>query len=263
MKFIDMHTHTYPDKVAERAIKSLASTIGRSDAYTNGTFEDTLVKMREWNIDAFAPLNIVTNPKNQSSATAYSASLKRDNVFPFGSIHPECGDIRAAARDIKEAGLYGIKLHPDYQMFHVDEPRVFPIYEACIEFNLPVVFHAGFDPYSPDEIHAPPEKLRAVANAFPTLQIIAAHLGGELMWNDVESYLVGLPNVWFDTAMLAGYVPENQAKRIIENHRRIVFGSDCPWHPSSVEVGFIRSLHLDAELEGDIFHRNAEKLLGL
>lgn len=52
------------------------------------------------------------------------------------------------------------------------------------------------------------------------------------MWDDVETFLTGLENVYFDTAMAATYMQDPQiAMRIINKHpiENIFMGSDCPW----------------------------------
>lgn len=46
---------------------------------------------------------------------------------------------------IKALGLKGVKLHPDYQRFLVDDPRCIPIYEKISRLGLITVFHTGLD----------------------------------------------------------------------------------------------------------------------
>ncbi len=262
MKIIDFHTHTYPDKIAQSAILKLESIIN-AKSYCSGKYLDTIVQMRNWGIDGFVPLNIVTNPSQHKASIEYSASLKAKNVFPFGSVYPLSLEAIPALDDIKSAGLFGVKLHPDYQGFMVDDEAVFPVYERCEALGLPIIFHSGFDFISPNLVHCSPQSLAKVADIFPNLTIIAAHLGGYRRWDDVEKYLVGKENVWFDTALLYGIIERAQARRIIIAHKKVLFGSDCPWHSPKEEAAFIRSLSLGEELLDKIFSENAIKLLNI
>ena len=63
----------------------------------------------------------------------------------FGSVHPSHPDALKELERIHALGIKGIKFHPDYQYFFVDEERMFPIYEKCGKLGLIVVFHAGWD----------------------------------------------------------------------------------------------------------------------
>ena len=132
---------------------------------------------------------------------------------------------------IRQLGLHGIKLHPDYQGFFADEPRMLPIYRRCAQLGLPVLFHAGFDPVSPQVRHASPEALARIAEAVPELTQIAAHLGGVLQWDEAERLLVGRKNVYLDTAFASHSIDPSQFERIVQRHgaERILFASDCPW----------------------------------
>lgn len=262
MKIIDIHTHIYPDKVAQKTIEELKRVADVTEA-CDGTFSGTVESMERWGIDGFAALNILMNPARQNEATEFSASLKRPNILPFSSLHPDTPDKEGAVKHIRELGLYGIKMHPDYQGFFIDDERMLGIYELCESYDLPIILHMGYDPYSPEAVHGLPEALKRMARQFPRLQFIGAHMGGRLRLGEVEEHLVGLDNVWLDTSMSEGFVEEERAKRIIENHGGVIFGSDCPWHSPLVEIDFIKRLGLGDRREEAIFSGNAIKLLKL
>ena len=79
---------------------------------------------------------------------------------------------------IREMGLHGLKLHPDYQDYRADDRAAYPVYEQAQALGLPIVFHAGYDPLSPKLIHTTPAMLRRITADFPRLQVVAAHMGG-------------------------------------------------------------------------------------
>lgn len=265
LNYIDFHVHAFADKIAARTIAALSEAAWTKPA-TNGTMSDTEDTMRRWGVDGFVLLSIATKPSQHLVCNNWAASAKSDHVFPFGSIHPDGEDVFAELERIKALGLYGIKLHPDYQHFHVDEPRMIPIYKKCGELGLPIIFHAGLDPISPSDIHCTPEMAADILERCPETTMIMAHLGGNAMWDDVETYLAGqYANLWLDTALVGSFVEEEQLARIIEKHGadRILLASDCPWDTTDKTIEKIRRIGLAPEDERNIFAGNAKRLLGI
>ena len=125
-----------------------------------------------------------------------------------------------------------------------------------------IVFHAGWDCYSPDLVHASPKASAEVAKRFPRLKMVLAHMGGLLMEDEVLKNLVGLENVYFDTAMMATYSSPDKAVEIIKRHKhqRIFFGSDCPWENPADTLELLDGLGLSSCQKEDILAGN---LLGL
>ena len=271
--YIDFHTHAFTDAIAERAIGKLADTLMNADyrakepPVTNGTVGQLLQRMDEWGVDKSVILPIATKPSQQNTINNWAKSVQEefpDRLICFGTVHPDAEDALAELERIKEIGLKGVKLHPDYQGFFADDEKLFPIYKKCAELDLPVILHAGLDVVSMDCIHCMPHMSAKIIEAVPELTLILAHLGGSECWDDVEKYLVG-KNVYLDTAFIGGLISDEQALRIFRDHGtdKILFASDCPWHPASREMAMLDRLPLTAEEKEDITHRNAERLLKL
>lgn len=265
MQCIDFHVHAFADKIAQRTIAALSETSWTAPA-TDGTLADTERTMQKWGVDGYVLLSIATKPSQHLVCNNWAASVRSAHVFPFGSVHPDGEDVLAELERIKSLGLYGVKLHPDYQHFFVDEPRMFPIYRKCGELGLPILFHAGIDPISPREIHCTPQAAAYILEKFPDTTMIMAHLGGNGLWDEVEQILAGnFGNLWMDTALAGTFVEEEQLLRIIRKHGadRILFASDCPWDSSAGTIEKIKRLQLYPEEEQAIFAGNAKHLLGL
>jgi predicted TIM-barrel fold metal-dependent hydrolase len=164
---------------------------------------------------------------------------------------------------IKALGLRGIKLHPDYQDIFPDEERMFPLYEKMAELGLPVVLHAGWDPVSPDMTRCTPARIRRVIDRVPNLTLIAAHMGGMRMADEVMEQLAGR-NLYFDTSMSYVYLDPERFNELIRAHgaERILFGSDCPWSISGRQIAMLHETGLSAGELSMILHGNAERLLG-
>ena len=261
---IDFHTHAFNDKIAEKAIARLQA-VAKMPVYSDGRINavDEVIKSGE--IDKAVLLPVATKPTQQKIINDWAAEVKENypDIIPFGSVHPDAEDVFEELERVKSLGLHGVKFHPDYQDFFIDEERLFPIYEKCAELSLPVIFHAGWDPLSPDLVHAVPKASATVHKKVPEMTMILAHLGGYRLWDEVEEYLVGLDNVYLDTAVIAGAIEPAQFERICRNHGtdKILFATDFPWHKASMERELIESTSLSDEDKKKILGENAEKLL--
>lgn len=265
MQLIDFHVHAFADKIAGRTIAALEGTAGKPAA-TNGTLSDTEASMQGWGVDGFVLLSIATKPSQHLVCNNWAASCRSDHVFPFGSVHPDGEDALAELERIKELGLYGVKLHPDYQHFYADEERMLPIYRKCGELGLPILFHAGVDPVCPEDIHCTPRMAAKMLEQCPDTTMILAHLGGNQCWDEVEEILAGqYGNLYLDTSLAGSYVEEAQLARLIEKQGadRFLFASDCPWDRPDLTRDKLCRIGLPDDALQKIFAGNAEKLLGI
>lgn len=262
---IDFHTHAFNEKISEKAIGKLEEIIGYK-AFTRATISDNIKHFDDWGVDKAVSLSIATKPSQQKIINDWAAAQASDRIIPFGSVHPDACDVFDELERIRALGLKGIKLHPDYQEFYIDDEKMFPIYKKCAELSLIVVFHSGVDVLSPDNVHATPDMCKRAFQAVPEMTMVLAHLGGNELWDEVLEKLAGLEGkLYFDTAIIAGTCPDELIKKIIRKHGadRILLASDCPWHKTSYEIEAIKRLGLTEKEVQMIFHKNAEKLLGL
>lgn len=261
---IDFHTHAFPDKVAPKALAVLSENAGNYIPYFDGTVEKLKAYIKKSGVDKAVLLSIATNPKQQKNVNDFAIAVNGGDIVAFGSVHPDAPDALQELERIHAAGLKGIKLHPEYQNFFVDEERMRPIYEKAAQLGLITVFHAGVDLEYFEPVHCAPEALSKALPWFGGAPVVAAHMGGWLQWYEVEKHLVG-KNVYFDTAYSYGRMPNKHCRRIVENHGadKILFGSDMPWSGSDLEKRFIEGLKLGEEDTAKILGGNAQRLLGL
>lgn len=281
---IDFHTHLFPDKIAQNAIKTiekstlehqgilvssgagedLPSAAEQFMAVIPATLDGTKNSMQENGIDASVVLPIATTLTQSESINKFAAQINNTNgIYSFGSLHPLQEDWESVLCGIKEKGLRGIKLHPEYQNFFIDSPEAVRVLKKCEELDLIVMLHAGNDVGVAPPARCMPDRLRRVLDYHVSGEnIIAAHLGGWEAWDDVEKYLVQTP-VYFDTAYTLSCIDKEQFVRIVRNHgsKKILFGTDSPWRHQGETVRQLYETGLsDTELE-DIFYKNAKKLL--
>ena len=260
---IDFHTHIFPEKIANVALPKLSFYSGGIVPCGKATAASMLEVMDASGVDKAVFLSVATNPKQQTNVNDYAISLAdSDRLIPFGSVHPESENALEELERLKANGIKGVKLHPDYQGFFVDEERLFPIYEKIAELGLIAVFHAGVDIGFPEPVHCTPGRLKKVLPRFGNTPVIAAHLGGYLMYEDVMKYLADT-DVYLDTSFSYGTVPPDYAKSIIKEFGsdKILFGTDMPWSSPENELRFIDSLELNSDDKDNILYKNAQKLL--
>lgn len=260
---IDFHTHCFPPKIAGKAIEKLAHASGGFIPNTDGTVDSLRARMREDGIAVAVVLSIATNAHQQRAVNDFAISIdNKQDIFAFGSVYPYSEDAFSELERIKEAGLLGVKLHPDYQGFAVDDTRWKPLYRKISELGLITVFHAGLDYGFPPPYNAMPRALRQAAEWFQT-PVIAAHWGGINCGDGVLEYLCGTENVYFDCSFGYSMMPRYYAEKILEKHGvdRMLFGTDSPWRTAEQEMRLLDNLGLSAEDMEKITHKNAERLL--
>lgn len=261
MAIIDFHTHAFPDFLAPRALEALSEGSGVAPE-TDGTATGLLTHMDQCGVNAAVVLSIATTPKQVEPILSWSMTIQSDRLIPFASIHPETADINSLVGRLTKAGIKGIKLHPLYQNFGVNERRMYPIYDAIAEAGLVLLLHAGYDIAYAEEDNAAPPRIARVLADFPNLKMVLAHMGGWKLTNSVIENLVGR-NVWIDTSYSVGYLTDEQVRIILKRHNtdQILFGSDTPWGRLSDHIAFVREFPVADDILEKIFSRNALALL--
>lgn len=258
---IDFHTHAFPDELAARAIPFLEEE-GNVKAWLDGTTAALLRSMDRAGIAQSVICSIATRPQQFRSILDWSLSIRSERLLPLPSVHPQSEQIADEIRQIAEAGLPGIKLHPYYQSFTLDEKRLTPLYEALIRHNLLVVMHTGFDIAYPRDPICDPVRIRKVAERFPELKLITTHLGAWDHWDEVQRLLIGRP-IYMDISFALDFLDRVTARQMIINHPAdyLLFGSDSPWADQHAALELLRSLELEPELFTKITRDNAARLL--
>ncbi|NTV12784.1 MAG: amidohydrolase family protein [Desulfobulbaceae bacterium] len=259
---IDFHAHAFPDPVAATAVPSLAEK-GQVTPCLDGRIASLLAAMDQAGVEKSVLCSIATRPGQFESILNWSQAIRSERLLPFPSFHPESPEALAQIRTIGNEGFKGIKLHPYYQNFRLDEERLFPFYEAISSAGLILVMHTGFDIGFPRERIAGPDRIAQVLDRFPELKFVATHLGAWEMWDEVKELLTGR-KVYMDISFSLQYLDRETARHLILAHPadRILFGSDSPWACQEQVAAMLKSLDLGPEREERIFRTNALELLG-
>lgn len=256
-KVIDVHTHIWPEKLAQRAVDH----VGDYYSYQmngKGTLADLKESASQAGVDRFVIHSSALKASQVEDVNTNAANHITDKIAGFGTLHPEYSDFEKEINRIIKLGLKGIKLHPDFQFFNIDDDRMYPAYEIISAKGLPVLFHMGDVNYD----YSSAKRLAKLMNDFPELICIGAHLGGHMKWDEAEQYLIG-KNLYLDTSSTSRKLPPDEIKRLIRLHGadKILFGTDYPIerHDEALEKFF--NLGLTDEENEKILFSNAYKLI--
>ena len=261
MEIIDIHTHIYPDKIAQKATDSVRKFYQVEGSNMDGTVDALLRQGEKAGISRYVVLPVSNTPGRVHAINSFI--LEQAQLHPsfigFGTVHAAMENLSEEVDWIMSAGLKGIKMHPDSQRFPIDDLRLYPVYDA-IQGKIPVLLHMGDQRYN----YSHPLHLRRIMSMFPKLEVIAAHLGGYSMYETARELLWDTDCV-FDISSSLMFMDQGQAEQYIRCYgaERLAFGSDYPlWDPVT-EVKRFQQLHLtDSEFE-QIAHKTAERVLKL
>ena len=198
------------------------------------------------------------------------------NLFLMGTIDIQChGEawIRKLETLIIERKIVGMKIFPGHDPIYPTDPRLFPVYALCQRYGVPMVIHTGWNSGHPEVAkYNDPKYIVQVAQDYPSLKIVIAHY----FWPEVE-YCYALthayPNIYFDTSGLADQeviqatglvkIQSVLVKTLNDNPEKVVFGTDYAMCDHQDHIDLIMALPVSAEVQEQIFWRNAVKLFKL
>lgn len=261
MKFIDFHTHVYPDAIAPKAANSVREFYGLGNDSLDGTVDMLLDRGHRAGVSQYVILPVAMRPDRTRHINDFILQQLQlhPEFFGFGTVHAGMENITEEVDYIRQKGLRGLKMHPDSQVFAIDDERLFPVYEQ-VQGALPVILHMGDHRFD----YSHPARLQRVLKLFPRLQVIAAHFGGYELYEEA-SRLLKDTDCYFDVSSSLMFMGEGVAERYINYYgaERFVYGSDYPmWDPLEEMQRFLHLKLTDAQFE-QIAHKTAEEILGL
>ncbi len=259
---IDCHCHIYPDKIADRAVGAIGDFYDLPMCY-DGRSATLIERSSKIGVVHNVIFSVATTPHQVNSINSFIARCVAEGQGRFtglGSLHPESDSIDEDIRHIKELGLKGVKLHPDFQKFRIDDEKLYPIYDMC-SGELPLLLHTGDYRYD----YSNPERMARVLKEFPQLTVVGAHFGGWSVWEEATEVLSDYKNFYVDCSSSFHWLKTDKAKEIIRKYGadRVLFGTDFPMWSYEEEFEFFRSLNLSDEENQKILYKNALKLFDI
>ena len=263
MEIIDAHAHIYPEKIAAKATDTIGIFYDIKMEMPAGTAERLLEDGKRNGISRFVVHSVATTAHQVRSINEF---IKREveahpEFIGFITLHQDlteeeiCAEVEWAVAN----NMHGIKLHPDFQKFNIDDEAVEKFYRAAGD-KLPILFHIGDDRYD----YSKPCRLVKMAKKYPNVRFIAAHFGGYRCWDDAPLY-AGLDNVYFDTCSSLPFIDAKKAKEIIDMHGadKFFFATDFPMWDAKAELERFNKIPLTDEQREMIFSGNIKRLLKL
>ena len=182
--------------------------------------------------------------------------LHPDRFTGFAVANPWFG--KEAVLELERAftnGLRGLKLHPTYQGFSMNDSIVYPLVEIAAYHKFPVYAHTGTAHFGE------PFKLVELARKFPEVVFIMGHSGSSDFWSDLIRCHQFAPNILFETSRNGPSKYVNIIRNIGPDY--IIFGSNVPESLYHLELASIRDVITSKEILDKILGQNIAKVLGL
>ena len=260
MFIIDSHCHVYPQAIAAKAVKGVSDFYDGVKSYGDGLASTVKEHWKGYGVGHAVIFSVATKLEQVDRINTFVSSTVSDGDGFFtglGTVHQDVPDMAEAVDRIFSLGLKGVKLHPDTQGCALDDPMLFPLYEACAG-RIPVMLHTGDFRYD----YSNPNRMEKVLKLFPKTTFIGAHFGGWSVWDEATRLLHGYDNLFVDSSSTFHWVEPSKVKTYIRTYgsEKVMFGSDFPMWNVKPELDAMLSLNLsDSEYE-NIFHITAQRL---
>lgn len=207
-------------------------------------------------------------------------ALNPERLWGIGSLaDPRHPDAARTIRGFRALGLSGLKLYPPTQRFLPNDRAFYPIYEACAEEGIPILFHFGITVAAIyDLAFASPLPLSAVVKEFPEVTFVIAHFGAGFL-RETLFLAYHTDNVCVDTSGTNNWRRYHPGEPSLEavfrdalrtfGPRRILFGTDSTFmdgyrhHILKEQVEVLDRLELDAQDRAAILGGNAARVYRL
>jgi len=220
-------------------------------AQVSSTGESLIAEMDQFAVEKA----IVFSPENLLVLETVNKYPKRLVGYVWPNPH-EPNAVSLVKQALSEWGFRGVKLHPLLDAFLPNDEIVYPIMEEARKGRVPVAIHSGHPPFSL------PWSIGELAEVYPEVRIVMLHMGHghgvyiQAAINTAKRY----DNIILETSGMPMHTKVKEAVRTV-GERRVVYGSDIPFHHTSVELQRVKMAGLtDHELRL-VVHDNAEQLL--
>ena len=263
MEIINAHAHIYPEKIAAKATDTIGIFYDIKMEMPAGTADRLIADGSSAGVTRYVVHSVATTAHQVRSINEF---IKREceahpEFIGFITLHQDLTDEEILFEvDFALAnGFKGIKLHPDFQKFNIDDESAERFYRAA-DGKLPILFHIGDDRYD----FSKPHRLAKMAKKYPGVNFIAAHFGGYRCWHESEIYK-GLANVYYDTCSSLPFISPERARELIDLHGadKFFFATDFPMWDAKGELERFNKIPLTDKEREMILSGNIKKLLNL
>jgi predicted TIM-barrel fold metal-dependent hydrolase len=221
--------------------------------------------------------------KARDLETTFGFAIANDDVAAFCKTHgprflgfagvdPHKPDaVDELRRAVLELGLRGLNIQCFEHLMSADDSRLYPLYAACVELDIPVNIHCGVNFARPAAMtYGKPEAIDRVLVDFPTLRVCASPPGWPWV-NELIAVAMRHPTLYIGLVAIrpkllatggSGYEQLLQYGRTLLADR-VMFGSSFPLVPVERSVEEIRALPLTDTVRDKWLGLNAAAFLRL
>lgn len=178
---------------------------------------------------------------------------------------------------LEEKKIFGVKFYLGYQKYHANDSKLHPIYTFCQENNFPVIYHTGMleTEFSGLLKSSHPLTIDEVADTFPNLKIVIAHMGNPWIM-DCAAVVLKNKNVYMDfSAYFTEYAPIKDTdvdffvkhmadvKFFLGDFKKCLFGTDWPLYSQKEYLNAVQRLPMTGEEKELILWKNAKEIFNL
>jgi uncharacterized protein len=238
--------------------------LGRGCVYDGWTATEEEIRVAQERNDVSATIvqpwpGALPSIEAAHDAIAELARARPGAVYGMASVNPHLGRDQAAAelrRCVRDLGFVGAKCHTIGHALNPNGEDAKVIFETAQELGVPVMVHiATFGiPFSS------PGQLLPLAQRYPELTIVAAHMGAATLSGDVVWIAERHPNVVLETSWAMG--PDIAFAVDTLGADRVMVGTDYPTNVA-VELTKVRELGLSDAARDMVLGGTAAKVFGL
>lgn len=271
---IDIHTHLFPERLAEAIQRALNAETGWEFANPTGRSSMEAV-LADAGVERYVALPYVHEPGRSQSLNTWltEQAADSDRLIPFASVHPDDEDVGTIVRDAFEAGAQGLKFHCPVQECAPADARIEPALEVAQEYDRPITYHGGTAPMYEDSPYVGAELFAELVESYPDLRVNCAHMGTYEVAAFVEMAR-DHDNVYLDTTFAMSTEADRTMdfdpssigdETFVELSESIMYGSDFPNipYPYQAERAQLLGRDLPNETYRNIFYRTATEFLAL
>ena len=187
-------------------------------------------------------------------------------LVPFGTVNPQLPDWHEDLRRCaEEHRMPGIRLHPNYHGYQLDDPIFADLLDAAAANGLIVQLAIRMDDIRVQHplmrvADVDPGPLAGLVEARPELRLVLLNALATVRGSALQE-LAAVDRIWLEIAMRESVGGVAHLLTIVPTER-VLFGSHLPLFPLESAVLKMREAGLDEQRRQAVEHANARRLLG-
>ena len=246
-------------RCSKETVRSVYSSRGFASTHT---IPNILYEMARYRVERVVTLAIDYQVFSKNSDHILDEIPDKKKIIPFVSIHPMSKNKRKLLEKYIAKGAKGVKVHPPMQLTIPTHEGYYELYELCREYNLPILFHTGHSPLTPQFLskYTKAYDFEKVVKDFPNNVFIFGHGGGVDTYLELAYVAKSSQNVYMEI----GSQPPDHINQIVDivGSKRVLYGSDWPYYPMGVQIAKVLvATEMRPVFRKRIFYSNAQRLI--